>query len=860
MQRIATALSITFIFAAAGASATTFDVTTTADGADGSCDAHCTLREAVIAANETPGPDVINLPRGVYELTLNGSDEDACRTGDLDVTEQVNIYGAGWSETVIDGLASDRVFDLREGAGPVQIASITIRGGVESGGGGVRSGLSTFLHLAQVSFVGNRAATLGGAAYSRAGLVVADCAFAANTSGSLGGAIMSEGSLEVVRSIFDGNRTVNGGGAIMTSLDQQATISDSLFLANTASYGGAISVDRTDVTATNVTFRRNGASVGSGGAIESNRGSLTFRNCTFSDDASEGNGAELGGTNEPVIEFENSIVSGPSSYSLCSEPFVSFGHNLATDSSCGLTTPSDLIGLDPALRDLRDNSGPTPTLALLVGSPAVDAGGGDYAATDQRGVPRPIGPGPDIGAYEADGDEPAKGLPLTIPVVAHVDGVGGTPWRTDVGITNPGSESLEVHLRYSPATGAGAVEPVEISAGGTVFFEDIVSSVLGLGNGQGVLEVLPPDEGPTPVVASRTYAVSGTDRLGQGMPALDPFPDGIYFIPGLREDADYRSNIGVAAGDQNLTIQVDLFRGTDGLVGTTFTRTVSAGTQMQWRLSTMFPSLAVSGVPMTARVRIFGTGIPYGSLVDQISSDAVTLIACAPSPAVFVPVVAHNPGMQGTFWRSDLFLHNPNPVEAKLVAEYLPEATDNQNGGLEGKPINIPAFGTVTMADVAGELFAVDDGKGVLLVTTAPEIVASSRTYTTNPGGGTYGLGVAALPTFARTPRSLVLTGVRANGGFRTNLGVIGGERSEDVRVSLIDQSGSVLGTVTVHVEPRSLVQGSVRTLFPDVAWGGFSVGSVRLDASRQLKAAYSSTVDDSSQDPIFTVATPIAD
>ncbi len=56
---------------------------------------------------------------------------------------------------------------------------------------------------------------------------------------------------------------------------------------------------------------------------------------------------------------------------------------------------------DPKLGPLTDNGGPTLTMALLPGSPAIDAGGTFGApATDQRGVPRPQGQGVDVGAFE----------------------------------------------------------------------------------------------------------------------------------------------------------------------------------------------------------------------------------------------------------------------------------------------------------------------------------------------------------------------------------------------------------------------------------------------------------------------------
>jgi hypothetical protein len=63
---------------------------------------------------------------------------------------------------------------------------------------------------------------------------------------------------------------------------------------------------------------------------------------------------------------------------------------------------------DPKLGPLADNGGPTPTMALLLGSPAIDAGNTALApTTDQRGFPRPAGAAADIGAFEYGSVMPA---------------------------------------------------------------------------------------------------------------------------------------------------------------------------------------------------------------------------------------------------------------------------------------------------------------------------------------------------------------------------------------------------------------------------------------------------------------------
>src|SRR5207253_1308987 len=84
-----------------------------------------------------------------------------------------------------------------------------------------------------------------------------------------------------------------------------------------------------------------------------------------------------------------------------SATLISLGHNLigSTAGVAGLVS-SDLTGLNPALGSLQSNGGPTQTLALLSGSPAIDAGDPTAApGTDQRGLPRVVNAIIDIGAF-----------------------------------------------------------------------------------------------------------------------------------------------------------------------------------------------------------------------------------------------------------------------------------------------------------------------------------------------------------------------------------------------------------------------------------------------------------------------------
>src|SRR6185503_1199896 len=92
--------------------ASTFTVTKTTDTNDGICDADCSLREAILAANAQVGADSVIVPAGIYTLTIPGTDEDAGATGDLDIRGDVTLTGAGTALTVIDGGGIDRVIEV----------------------------------------------------------------------------------------------------------------------------------------------------------------------------------------------------------------------------------------------------------------------------------------------------------------------------------------------------------------------------------------------------------------------------------------------------------------------------------------------------------------------------------------------------------------------------------------------------------------------------------------------------------------------------------------------------------------------------------------------------------------------------
>ena len=156
------------------------------------------------------------------------------------------------------------------------------------------------------------------------------------------------------------------------------------------------------LTVNNCTFYGNTAAANGGGAIYIGGGGIgsiaTVANCTFHNNT---NGAVTGGSN---LTLRNTIASYTTASGVpnFSGGFIDGGYNLSSDWSGNFTTPGSLHNTDPLLGPLANSGGPTLTLALLSGSPAIDAVvSSNCPVTDQRGVARPYGARCDIGAFES---------------------------------------------------------------------------------------------------------------------------------------------------------------------------------------------------------------------------------------------------------------------------------------------------------------------------------------------------------------------------------------------------------------------------------------------------------------------------
>lgn len=359
-----------------------------ADLLDGVCDAdletpgeQVTLRAAIQHMNATPGADTIFVPPGVFKLTRKGAHEDAGATGDLDVTDDLNIVGAGASVTIIDGKkAKDRVLDVAAGV-ELTIGGVHIRRGKapkHERGGGIHALGPLTIHDCIVDHC-KADDDGGGIAMEFANIAMQDCWIAANKSNDdSGGCDIMEGEGDFMRCTFSKNKSKKSGGAIESSAGDM-TITNCTFSGNKAKEGGAIAVE--------------------------DGGTRTIRNCTIA-----GNKATRGsGIFEDTLDVgndtffvSNTILANDPATNLDGDGLGTQGGNIDSGETCAFDGINDLSDTDPLLDKLKKPMGAiAPVRALKGGSPALDIGNDATApVTDQLGNPRVDLPG--IGVTTAD--------------------------------------------------------------------------------------------------------------------------------------------------------------------------------------------------------------------------------------------------------------------------------------------------------------------------------------------------------------------------------------------------------------------------------------------------------------------------
>lgn len=401
----------------------------------------------------------------ISDLTINGGDNQSFGVSGIDNAGTLTLV-----KTIISGNSTSQGGGIYNN-GMLTVEESTVTGNSASSGGGIFNAGTLTLenttlsdNYAESGGLGNG---IGGGIYNTGTLSLFNTAITENVAAGLlglgnGGGIYSTGTVSLLNSTisdnsaFEGagiynagtvsvvNTTINGnsaaaratalGGGIFNAGQltlKDATISGNSVEGNFGLAGGG-GIDNTGaVTLINTTISGNNSNA-SGPGIQ-NTGNVDLIYSTISGNlvsgTDQGDGiANLSPQNRAVVAIDSIFDSngGESVSGGGGGAFQSLGHNLFSDTPDFTVLGTDLINTNPMLGPLSDNGGPTLTQSLMPGSPAVNAAVAvTGVTTDQRGIYRPQGAAPDIGAFELQ-------LP---PVVVSVQRLGVNLQPTTLVIT-----------------------------------------------------------------------------------------------------------------------------------------------------------------------------------------------------------------------------------------------------------------------------------------------------------------------------------------------------------------------------------------------------------------------------------------
>jgi hypothetical protein len=438
-------------------------VTTTSDSSGPA--GGLSLRQAVNLANVVAGPQTITFDTTSPNAPFKTHQTITLLTGQLELSDPrgaLTILAPAAGLTVNANQAS-RVFQV-DGTATANLSGLTITGGTADRGGGILN-LGT-LTLTRCTLTGNTAG--GGGGLSNAGrLVLTNCTVSANLGDNAGGGLLSSGGSAALTNCTISGNTANGGAGISSA--------------------GTLSL-------TNCTISGNHGGTLNGGGLRNNGGSATLINTIVaSNDNAFGAQSDIGGSN----------VSG--TYNL-----------IGTGGSGGLRDKVDgnIVGVaDPGLAALDFYGGPTPTMALLPGSPAIDRGTQVAAVTqDQRGFPR-LRQRPDIGAFES------QTTPLVVNTTLDTSAVplGKLDLRGAVRLANvlsgPQAITFDPKVFATPQTITLTAGQLELTdPGGVQLITGPTAGVTISGGGQS--RVFQVDQGVTANLSNLTITAGKADRAG----------------------------------------------------------------------------------------------------------------------------------------------------------------------------------------------------------------------------------------------------------------------------------------------------------------------------------------------------------
>lgn len=456
---------------------------------------------------------------------------------------------------------------------------------------------------------------------------------------------------------------------------------------------------------------------------------------------------------------------------------------------------------------------------------------------------------------------------LVIPGFGRTVGAFNSNWTTDVTFYNPNETAVTATLRFVRGDSAATLgdQTLELAPREIRLVTDAPKTLFRIDSGVGALFITPAG-GASLNATARTYTRSALGTYGYGMEAIDTYAAASSRFPvsfcGAFQGQGFRTNViltDVSGRGTAATFSASDANGAMAISAASI-QTTSFGYQQTNGLESWLSVSSSRGALTVQPTR--GEAVAAVFTIDNKTNDPTYFPPdLAASVTRTIPAIGHLDGLNGSKFRSDVYLYNNSP-SSKTVTLSMKMWDSGTSGAVS---IVLQPNEVRVLTDILFTFFG-RTGIARLRVTasgatTDTSIRVSSRTYTTDANGGTYGFLLPPLNSFqtASPGDILEILGPALDTGFRTNLGLVDMAASESsparARVEVISAAGGLtLDRFEITLPPLGGMQLNDLFRSHQLSLDGSPV-LIRITAINGMVGSYAATLDNGTNDSTYFAA-----
>ncbi len=473
---------------------------------------------------------------------------------------------------------------------------------------------------------------------------------------------------------------------------------------------------------------------------------------------------------------------------------------------------------------------------------------------------------------------------LVVPGVAAAPGANDTFFRSDLNLVCRQESSCPLSLTLALYAGSTSTVDLTLRGGESVVFGDVVTTLFGLENAVGAIEIR--SSALDSIQASgSTYNEGGEGKYGQRLSAWRSDPSNrnqpaTRRLLGAALNETFRTNIGmINATAATVTVSANLVSSSGSIVASA-TQTLQPWQGAQVPISALFGISSFAGG--SVRIDAPRGVVLYQSKVDQRTGDGTF------SQALYVPdevppsgfpsyvrvldAAASTPGAEGTFFRTAMQIVNESSEEAEFELTFIPTANPD---GAEVRRVVLAPENALTTEDLILDVLG-NSGTwtGALRIESRAPFTGWGRIYNDSPIG-TFGQfapvhdvsparkGFGAAPEtgplykigVADVPSARTIFPVSSNPDRRTNFGIFEtAGKHATLRMEVYDSAGTFLGAIDRAVTP--FLSLPLFGVLEELGLAGLDDLRVQIDeGDAEFLSVYASLVDNQTGDAVFIPA-----